>query len=120
MTAMWRRHGQHILPGIMRQGTELMGKQPRRKIGPRGLRTLRAVTEEMRRVYCEARNGTFEGGWAAAGTAARLLERLRYAMASTELDERLDALEARLDLRGGGLPRVNGYGAERDRPGVLP
>jgi hypothetical protein len=92
----------------MAQRSERLAKLPERKIGLRGLQTLKQVTSEMRRVYISARHGTFDGGWPAAGTAIRCLERLRYAVASSDLEARLEVLEERLDVK----PRPNGYRRE--------
>jgi hypothetical protein len=88
--------------------SERLAKLPERKVGIRGLQTLKQVTNEMRKVYISARHGTFEGGWPAAGTAIRCLERLRYAVASSDLELRLEALEERLGVEA----RPNGCGRQ--------
>ena len=63
------------------------------------LATMSQVTQEMRAIYREARAGQFEGGWAACETAMRCLDRLRFALAASDLEARLDALERHLNLR---------------------
>ena len=84
-----------------------------RKIGVRGLMTMKQVTAEMRRIYVEARHGTFDGGWPACGTAMRCLERLRFSLAAGPVEERLTRIEEHLSLRGQRGPGA-GNGNTRD------
>jgi hypothetical protein len=99
----------------MKQMSEAAGKSIEKKIGPR-LATMSQVTQEMRAIYREARAGQFEGGWAACGTAMRCLDRLRLALASSDLEVRLDALEQHLSLRDArgctANRHIDGYGNE--------
>ena len=102
-------------------------KNRRHKIGVKGLLTLRQVTIETRRVYAECGNGTFEGGWPAGGTAIRALERLRYAIAASDYEGRLDRLEAHITRQRGIWPAGRFIGVDEhdddvdrdDRHGVL-
>lgn len=83
----------------MAQRIEVARQPAKRKIGPRSLRTLRQITERMRRIICAALNGDLDG--AEAFRLVRMLERLRFSIASSDYEDRLEALEAHAGVRGG-------------------